>query len=406
MSTIVLVTNDNEIKGIFKQNLVLLRNNDKLISVTYENAIEVVYEMKPDVVIIHEHDKYKNTLDLVNYIKSKDFYKQTAVILMLNKFNSTFILNAYDEGIDDFLLTNSDPTEILLRTINGIKKSDLLAKNEQLNNILKSYNIIDSKNGFYSSKFENEIIETVLKMNSKTTYTHMIVCPSEESKKNFSNENFITAIKKSIRFHDIVFLSDGSRYSLLLQTNAEGAIRIFEKIKTEISSDYEIKAGISSVENRNAEDIKKRSTCALNKSLLSGVDYTLYAKDEVANDIWLDESAEKTHTYKFLKNTFSKKIENIIAPIFYRLQKTYEAKLPDVKIEQFTDIEQSIFRISDGNKASQVTMRYPSYTKIIIYISHSGFDTPENREVVLTLSEFNQNKIEKIMEDFINEYVE
>jgi len=406
MSTVILVTNDNEIKNTFKQNLVLLRGEDKLISVSYENAMEVIYEICPEVVIVHEHDKNAKTLELINYLNNKAIYKNTSVILLVNKYDNSFVLSAYDAGIDDFLVIGGDASEILIRTINGIKKSEIYSKNEEQVKILEQYGIVDSKSKFYSSKFDKEILETVLSYNNKSVYSYMIITPDDESKKRFSNENLIIAINKSVRSSDIIFGANGSRYSLLLKTNAEGAIRIFEKIKSEISSDYKLKAGITIVETKQAEDIKKRCTCALNNALLSDVDYVVYAKDEPLNDNWLDiPDSSNEQSYKFLKKVFSKKIENVIAPVFYRLQKAYEEKFPGSKIEQYTDIEQSVFRIVKDNNESRITMRYPAYTKLVIYISHSGLDTPENREIILTLNELTQKRIDEIVEDFLNEYM-
>ena len=256
MSTVILVTNDNEIKNTFKQNLVLLRGEDKLISVSYENAMEVIYEICPEVVIVHEHDKNAKTLELINYLNNKAIYKNTSVILLVNKYDNSFVLSAYDAGIDDFLVIGGDASEILIRTINGIKKSEIYSKNEEQVKILEQYGIVDSKSKFYSSKFDKEILETVLSYNNKSVYSYMIITPDDESKKRFSNENLIIAINKSVRSSDIIFGANGSRYSLLLKTNAEGAIRIFEKIKSEISSDYKLKAGITIVETKQAEDIK------------------------------------------------------------------------------------------------------------------------------------------------------
>lgn len=405
MSIIILVTNENEIKNTFKQNLVLLRSDDKLISVTYENAMEVIYDMIPDVVIVHEHEKNTKTLELINYLKSKIIYKNTTVILLADKYNSNFMLAAYDTGADDFLLKDADASEILIRTINGIKRTALNRKEEQLERILEQYNIVDNKNKFYSAKFENDIMETELSANKNAVYTYLIVTPDEESKKRFSNENLISAIKKSVRSQDVVFGANGSRYSMLLKANAEGAIRIFEKIKAEISADYKIKAGIASVEIKKADEIKKRCTCALNNALLSDADYAIYSKEEPANDNWLDIPQNNEQSYKFFKKAFLQKIENVIAPVFYRLQKSYEEKIPETKIEQFTDIEQSVFRIVNGDNESRITMRYPAYTKLIIYLTHSGLDTPENKEIVLSLKELTQSKIDEIVEDFINEFI-
>ena len=49
-------------------------------------------------------------------------------------------------------------------------------------------------------------------------------------------------------------------------------------------------------------------------------------------------------------------------------------------------------------------MLYPGYSKLVIYISHSGLDSPENREVTISLKEITQAKISEIVECFVSEY--
>ena len=50
-------------------------------------------------------------------------------------------------------------------------------------------------------------------------------------------------------------------------------------------------------------------------------------------------------------------------------------------------------------------MMYPGYSKLVVYITHSGFDSPENREIVVPLNLVNEDKIDEILEGFINEFI-
>ena len=108
--------------------------------------------------------------------------------------------------------------------------------------------------------------------------------------------------------------------------------------------------------------------------------------------------------YKIFRQIFNKKMEKVIAPVFFRLQKTYEEKLFDTKIEQYTDAEQCVFHLKNQNQDSTLRIVYPGFAKIIVYITHEGLDSPENREIQLALTKISQKELVKIVEDFIKEF--
>lgn len=404
MNTVILITNQEEIKQKLQDDLVLLRETDKLLSANYDNAPEVLYEVRPDIVILHENENREKTLNLIKYIKEKKIFTNCHILLLTKAYDRAFILSAYDEGIDDYITITSDPSEILIRTINCIKKSEMYNKIKLLESNLKTYGILEAKSGFYSSKVEMNILDIRLHMGNHMGNSYVIITPDEEGKKNFSLDSMISAIKKSVRNGDIVTSLSGAKYSILLQCGIDGAIKVLEKISSNLPVKCTIKAGIAVVDTEQFEEVKKKAVCALNNALLQNKNYVVYSSDENIDDDWLIPEKGQEKTYKFFKKAFAKKIENIIAPVFYRTQKTYEEKIDDAKIEQFTDEQQSVFRIICGRNESRLTMRYPGFAKLIIYISHTGFDSPENREITLPINQITETKIDEILESFINEF--
>lgn len=405
MNTVILITNQEEIKQKLQENLVLLRNTDKLLSSTYENAPDVLFEIRPDIVILHEHENREKTFNLIKYIKEKKLYTNAHIMLLANGYDRAFILSAYDEGIDDYITTKSDPSEILIRTINCIKKSDLTTKLRLLEGNLKAYGILEAKSGFYSAKTENDILDVRLHMENYRGGSYMIITPDEEGKKNFNSDIMIAAIKQSIRMGDIVTSLSGAKYSILLQCGIDGALKVLEKIKTNLSEAWTIKAGITIIDSEKFDNVKKKAICALNNSLLQNTEYSVYSNTANQADDWLVPPMNNDKAFKFFKKAFSKKIENVIAPVFYRTQKAYEDKVGDAKIEQFTDDQQSVFRIICGGNESRLTMRYPGFAKLIIYISHTGIDTPESRDITIPINQITETKIDEILESFIEEFI-
>ena len=86
------------------------------------------------------------------------------------------------------------------------------------------------------------------------------------------------------------------------------------------------------------------------------------------------------------------------------MQKSYEEKLFHTKIEQYSDELQSVFQLNHDGLESRLKIIYPGFAKIVIYITHEGLDTPENREISLNLNEVTQDGLAKIVEDFIKEF--
>ena len=50
----LLITNQDDVKQKFQDNLVLLRGSDKVITASYGEAPDVLYEIRPEIIILHE----------------------------------------------------------------------------------------------------------------------------------------------------------------------------------------------------------------------------------------------------------------------------------------------------------------------------------------------------------------
>jgi hypothetical protein len=126
----------------------------------------------------------------------------------------------------------------------------------------------------------------------------------ENGKKIYSNDVMIQAIKKSVRSEDIVAGPNGSRYSILINTGIDGAVKILDKIKTNLPEEVSIKAGITMVNDKNFEDIKKKATCALNNSLLENKEYAEYDRIIENSDIYVNvNGCGALNCYNLMKNS-------------------------------------------------------------------------------------------------------
>lgn len=398
MSNILLVTNEESITKDFPNKLILLRETDDLSYCDYEDAPDIVFTDKPDIVIVHEHKEKDKTLNLIKYIKTQI----DSVLLLINNYDRNFILSAYDEGIDDYFGINSDASEISIRTVNCIKKDNLKKTINRYSNYLKAYDLLDSSDNYISSKNSENILNIELQTKNYRNGALLLIEPDEEGKASYSSDKMKTALNKSIRNTDIIAHSSGIKtFIMISEGGIAGAAKILDKIKKELNDKISIKAGICEITSNKFDIIEKHAQCALSESLSSGQEFTIYTNNEPEEN-WLEEPKEKN--YKLFKNAFNKKLEKVITPVFYRLQKSWEEKLFNTKIEQYTSETQSVFRLIHPKQTSLLKIVYPGFAKVIVYITHEGLNSPENKEISLSLNEINNKEITHIIEEFIREF--
>ena len=397
---ILLITNEQNIIETFGEKLILLRETDELSYCDYNEAPDIVFADKPDIVIIHEHNDKSKTINLIKYIKTQI----DSVILLINKYDRDFILNAYDEGIDDYFSATADPSEISIRTVNCIKKESLKKKIKQYQNYLKQYEIFDKQTGVIADKSAKILNDRELSLYNYTDGALMVISPDEEGKVKYSAEKLIQAIKKSVRFSDVITHGGAAKIFIMISEGSiPAAVKILEKIKTELNGAISIKAGICPITSDKFMTLEKNALCALSESMLGNQEFAIFTENSVLNDeSWLEEPKEKN--YKLFRAAFNKKLEKVIAPVFYRLQKSWEEKLFNTKVEQYTGETQSLFRLTNPKQTSLLKIVYPGFAKVIVYITHEGLDSPENAEISLPLNQISTKEITKIVEHFIKEF--
>ncbi len=402
MNNILLVTNNKNMVDMFAGKLILLRNTDRVAYCDYEDAPDIVFANNPALVILHENEDFNKTINLIKYIKTRN----CSILLLVDKYDRNNVLTAYDEGIDDYFLTGSDPSEISIRTINCLRKNSVNNKTNEYIKYLKKYGIISEISGFYSKKHAADIFEENILSKDYSKGALTIIAANEDEKTTDIYQQMIVAIKRSIRTNDLVSHYGGTKFCILTdESGVEGALTITEKIKAQLDGKITVKAGICEIKNYTYQLAEKKAMCALSDAMLSNDETVIYAKKgNNIQDDWLDIPAEMTSNYKLFKHAFDKKLEKVITPVFYRMQKNYENKLKNTKIEQYTDEIQSVFRLTSTKQTSLLKLVYTGFTKIRININHAGLDSPENREILLSIKQITTDKLTEILESFIEEF--
>lgn len=407
-SNIILITNKQSVIDILKPKLILLREIDNILTATYSEALQNIQKVIPEIILIYCSEEKSECLELIKSIKSDEKLKNISVLLIIDEYEQDFLLNAYEENITDYLTINADDAEILMRTIWGLRKNSYLTALQKQSSLLEKLGVIDKHTGFYTKEYSEKIFETELKNLDKIDADGilMLVSASEESKTKLNPLQLAIAIKKSTRNSDILVHSSANRfYVLLRETQLKGAFCVWEKIKRAIGEQYVINAGIATINGKSFENIKDELLSALIEATSINQDLVIVSDEEKSssND-WLDNINSTQKNFKLFKQAFNKKLEKVIAPVFFQMQRLYEEKLFKTQIEQYSNSTLSSFILKKDNQLSELKITYPGFSKINVDIIHQGLDSPENKRINLDLTELDETRLIKIIEDFIVEF--
>lgn len=396
---ILLVSDDKNICETISNKLIFLRKDDTVVTSSYDSAKQNIELTSAQVALIHENDDREITIQLI-----KDFHenKELNIILLANSYDSEFILKSIDSGANDFILTTAEDIDFVIKIVNHIKQSSCKKTISRNNQLLRQLNVVNEITGIYEYTYSKQIIENSIDFELVNAGSFMAIAPSKNGKTKFSSEQLAAAIKTSIREEDIITHGKGTNFYIFLPyTDMNGAASVFEKIKEK--TEFEICAGICDISDKNYNKFEKKAIKALSEAIATKA-AIIFSEDEPKDTLneWLE--AEENKNYKIFRQIFNKKLEKIITPVFYRLQKTYEEKLFDTKIEQYVNDEQCVFNLQNNKFSSSLKIIYPGFTKIVISINHDGLDSPENREIKMPLAKITQQELVEIIEDFIKEF--
>lgn len=407
-SNIILITNDEDVVQVLKPKLVLLREIDNILPATYTEAINKINETLPEIVLLYcAENEREECLELIKQIKSNEEIKGISILLIVDKYNQDFVLSAFDENISDYLKIDTDDVELLMRTIWCIKKSLLINTIKKQNTLLQDLAVIDKNTGFYNNEHCDKIFENEFKNLKKYALEGvlMLVSASEECKTKLSPFQLAKAIRNSTRESDILVNGTANRfYVLLRETNLKGAFCVWDKIKRNVGETYTLNAGISIIGEKAFETLKTELLNALVEANSTKQEVIIVSEEESSSDNWLDKINSSQKNFKLFKQAFSKKLEKVITPVFFQVQKVYEEKLFEVAIEQYSNATLSSFLLKKNDKVSELRITYPGFSKINIDIIHQGLDSPENKRISLDLTELDEAKLTQILEEFIEEY--
>lgn len=415
-SNIILITNDSNVVQSLKSKLILLREVDNLLTTNYSEAVKNIKTNIPDTILLYCSKEKPECIKLIKALRGDEITKDISILLIVDEYSQDFILNAYDENITDYLILGANDEEILMRTIWCLKKNSLINISKKQHTLLEKLGVIKTETGFYTSEYCQKVFENEFQMAKAAELESvlMLVSATEESKTVLKPIQLAKAIKNSTRTSDVIVHALANKFYILLpKTQLKGAFCVWDKVKAAVGEEFALIAGVSIIGENSFDELKGELLNALVEAEATKNDLVIVgqnmgeeseSEDEKSSKDWLDKINASQKNFKLFKQAFSKKLERVITPVFFQMQKLYEEKLYKTQIEQFSNSTLSSFILKKGNNTSELKITYPGFSKISIDVIHQGLDSPENRRIRLDLAELDESTLTRILEEFIAEF--
>ena len=404
-NNIILITDNPETEKIVLEKLVLLRKNDNIRNCTYSNIKNALKESLFSLVILVEDEDVDLTLKYVKTIKQVN--PDVEVLLVLNKINLELILKAYDDGIYDYLSINSDDYDFMIKAVNCFKYRMQKDENSRNQKFLKVMGVIDSKTGLYHQKYLKDVFIDLTE-DLKIRYgTFTILSLDDSNKTKVSTNRLARVLKANLREDDIIAQARGGKFYIILPNiDLIGTKTVLQKIQDKMGENFKLRAGISKIGINSFETLEKNSNDGLVSALQNDVLAVCLEDNIDVQNTWLEDDVSETKTkeYKLFKNAFTNKMENVITPIFYRYQKTYETKLTNTQVSQYANNIECVFSLKNDKVHSELVLMYDGFAKFKLEINHSGLDSAENTKSEIPLNKLTDKLLISLLRQLKDEY--
>lgn len=396
----ILIIADNEINGGFISGKIkLLRNSDSIQVVTYIESISILNSsLSPDLIIVYCANSY--SIGIVKEIRKLKGLNKIPVILVLDYFIEELLLNAFDNGIDDFFFMNDSDSVILMRILFTMRKSMLYRQIELKNNILAISKIFEKESGMYLEEYTpiifSNIFNNIVEESIKNT-VFMCIKPIISPNKKMSFQTAALLIKSVLRNTDIAaYGKDSTFYFILYNSNIEDIKNIFLRMKNLVSPDYQIYANAIEIKSP-FESVEKAVLNEIKEQIALGIEFK-FLNDLTENSKQIDYKENLVRNFKI---EFLNELERIVTFAFYQMKVKVLDKFPDLKVNFDITETQSNFEISKGKKKSKLIITYPLYKELFIEIKNAA----KSKQHKFELEEFSSEKLLEILENMLEIFI-
>lgn len=377
---VLVISNDRSAFEFIKPHLVLLRSSDMVYESDYRDALRIVAQNSPQLVILHCGYDLHSFTELLAKIT-------VPVIALFDDMDSEYILTACDYGVVDFITKKSTSAEILARVMFQLKNRNSKDKLYDALSMLYQKGVLD-KRGFYTNPLE--IFPYYLE---KFEYGSLLLLSG--------GDNLCELLMNSLRESDIKAVVARNLYCIFMPyTDIDGAVSIVRKLNgSEIP--HRVKAGICSHYGKKEFSVLSNILeNALNVAVGTNKEYIIIDDNLSPNTNWLEKMNSGKKNFKLFKQEFNKMLELVLTPVFYQIQTKYEESFVNARIFQRITPELSVFKIQGEYFDSEFKLKSSGFSAITIDITHN---TDEKR-VTIDLNDLEPKTLEVLLEEFVAEH--
>ena len=381
---IVLVSDDN---NFFEYIVPILsvRKSDELFKFNFQELPEKVHLLNSSVLIVNSENSQENTLELLELIN------QPTIVFGYNN-DKDFKIKAFNAGMFEYITLDSPPEEINAKLSLAFKYSDSIEKGKMYREILVSNNLITKNNEVFLDC--NNLLDRELEKihNNSINAVLVAIAPDDKSKFLIQSNQIETAIINNIRKNDILINFAANKYFLILyNTELNKAKEIWNKISSNFSEP--VYAGFSVITKNDRQHLVNDVLNKLHREICKDTkSYTV--TDTITGG-----------NFKSFRNDFNKKLKQIILPVFYQIQQSYNDKLFGMKIEQGMGDGYSILYIKAKHATGTFRVTSPGFSTINIDITCEKTNSiADAKRISIEPEELEQGLLQDLIEQFISDF--
>ncbi|MDD3012079.1 MAG: hypothetical protein PHC34_00050 [Candidatus Gastranaerophilales bacterium] len=416
-NSILIISDKQEDIIKFRSKIILLREIDTVIESDTEKAFESCRKYIPDTIIIFVHDKNDNLFEICKKIRKDSILKVTPIFMIFNFFDEQYILSCFDSGMSDYMVLPARDSEILMKVIWNLQKSEMARELEKKEILLSDLGAIDRKNEAYTFEFTPKVFTNEINTARKYKYpvVMMAICLDDNTDKN--KNNFLASIiKKYIRTSDIMGIAGAGKFYIFMpRTEEKGGYAVYNRIRKHYKNEFSISAGLC--ESKGDMDFEFLSSCAsnaLNDAISRGGNRVIVfnrfeesKEDSNMSKEWLKKIQSDKKSYEIFKNKFSKKAFSVISPVFEQIKKDMEEKFKNtIVIEQFITDTNCFFSIKEPVDGTQISLKItdPGFEKVMIDQFNKFAGKTVDKRSTLEIMDLTEETVVNILKNLFKEF--
>lgn len=396
---LVLISDDSDFFEYIVPKLDL-RRSDELFRFSFSELPDKLHQLHSALLIINSESNQAKTLDLLNIVKG------TPSIVFGYNDDTKFKLNAYKAGMSAYFSLMTPDEEIKASLIPALREISSLKKKEMYRELLVKNNLITQNNEVFLSC--NFVLDSALQKLNQTSSEAVLIAisPDEKSKFIIQSNQIETVVLSNIRSDDIMLNYAPNKYFILLMnTGIDKAQALWKKISSHLPEP--IYAGFAPVEKKSREE------------LINEVLNNLHRAINQRSQVSLKSENAQRENFKFYREEYKKRLEQIITPAFYRIQQLYNDKLFNMHIEQNCNDSASelliiskyiigVFKItSPGFSTINIDISYNVENNCYSKVNKNGIKSlivSDTKRIKFTREEFDSAQLQDLLEQFVSEF--